>query len=46
LISIRRNGKEQEHPSPDYLIESQDVVVISGKPRRVERIEKYLLNGG
>jgi CPA2 family monovalent cation:H+ antiporter-2 len=46
LISIRRSGKEQENPSPDYLIESQDVVVISGKPRRVERIEKYLLNGG
>ncbi len=46
LISIRRSGKEQENPLPDYLIESQDVVVISGKPRRVERIEKYLLNGG
>lgn len=46
LISVRRNGKEQENPSVDFVIEANDVVVISGKPRRVERIEKYLLNGG
>jgi CPA2 family monovalent cation:H+ antiporter-2 len=46
LISVRRHGKEQEDPSPDFVIESKDVVVISGKPRRVERMEKYLLNGG
>lgn len=45
LISIRRSGKEQESPQQDYIIESQDVMVISGKPRRVERIENYLLNG-
>lgn len=46
LISVRRSGKEQENPSPDFVIAANDVVVISGKPRRVERIEKYLLNGG
>jgi CPA2 family monovalent cation:H+ antiporter-2 len=45
LISIRRNGKELANPSLDYLIESSDVIIISGKPRRVERIENYLLNG-
>lgn len=45
LISIRRNAKEYENPSGSYLIEPHDVVVISGKPRRVERIENYLLNG-
>ena len=45
LISVRRNGKEQENPSTDFVIEPNDVLVISGKPRRVERIENYLLNG-
>ncbi len=45
LISIRRNGIEQENPSEQFIIETRDVVIISGKPRRVERIELYLLNG-
>lgn len=46
LMSVRRNGKEHEYPPPEYVIESNDVVVIAGKPRPVERTDKYLLNGG
>ncbi len=46
LIAIRRDGKEEASPSPYFTIKPRDVVVISGKPRRVERVEKYLLDGG
>ena len=45
LISVRTNSVEQENPSRDYKVCAQDVIVISGKPRRVERVENYLLNG-
>ncbi len=46
VTAIRRLGTEYENPSTDFKLEANDVVVISGKPRRVERIEKYLLDGG
>ncbi len=45
FISLRRNGVEQEHPDKTKPIENNDVIVIAGKPRRVERVEHYLLNG-
>jgi CPA2 family monovalent cation:H+ antiporter-2 len=45
VIALRRKGKEFENPSPDMQIQAQDVVVITAKPRRMERIEKYLLDG-
>ena len=46
VIAVRREGIEQASPDLNFIIESKDVLVISGKPRRVERIEKYLLDGG
>lgn len=46
IIALRRNGIEHEKPDGEQCIESGDVLVISGKPRRVERIEKFLLDGG
>lgn len=46
LIAVRRDGKEVSEPKSDYLIKCRDVMIISGKPRRVERIEKFLLDGG
>lgn len=46
IVAIRRDRQEIEDPPADTLIMTNDVLVISGKPRRVERIEKYLLDGG
>jgi len=46
LISVRRDGQEFDTPMHDFIINARDVVVVSAKPRRVERIEKYLLDGG
>ncbi|MEM0910241.1 MAG: cation:proton antiporter [Pseudomonadota bacterium] len=46
IVALRRDRQEIEYPPPDTLIHTNDVLVISGKPRRVERIEKYLLDGG
>lgn len=46
IIALRRDGKEFENPALDLVIEAQDVVIITAKPRRMERVEKYLLDGG
>jgi CPA2 family monovalent cation:H+ antiporter-2 len=45
ITGLRRNNKEIEEPDSDTLIIANDVIVISGKPRRVERIENFLLYG-
>nr|WP_250884118.1 monovalent cation:proton antiporter family protein [Glaciecola sp. XM2] len=46
VMALRRDGEEIETPEESTTILADDVLVISGKPRRVERIEKYLLDGG
>ena len=46
VIALRRNAIETNAPDPSTTIMPNDVLVISGKPRRVERIEKFLLDGG
>ncbi len=46
IVAVRRNNIEIPEPTDDFVLRSDDVVVISGKPRRVERIEKFLLDGG
>jgi CPA2 family monovalent cation:H+ antiporter-2 len=45
VTGLRRNNNEIESPEADTLILANDVLVISGKPRRVERIEHFLLYG-
>lgn len=45
VTGLRRNNKEIEEPDVNTLILANDVLVISGKPRRVERIEHFLLYG-
>jgi CPA2 family monovalent cation:H+ antiporter-2 len=42
---LRRDNKEIESPDPSMTLQRGDVVVISGKPRRVERAERFLLEG-
>lgn len=45
VTGLRRNNIEIEEPDSDTLILANDVLVISGKPRRVERMENFLLYG-
>ncbi|MER2491182.1 monovalent cation:proton antiporter family protein [Catenovulum sediminis] len=45
VTGIRRGDKEIINPDPDIALEAQDVVIILGVPRRVERAERYLLEG-
>lgn len=45
LQGLRREGKEMEQPSADLLLQAGDVLVIAGKPRRVERAERRFLEG-
>lgn len=45
LKGLRRDNNEIADPDMDSPLKVGDVVVISGKPRRVERAERYLLEG-
>lgn len=42
---LRRDNIELESPPSDTVLNIGDVLVISGKPRRVERAERFLLEG-
>lgn len=46
LRGIRRNHQEISEPEHNFVIAEDDVLILCGKPRRVERAERYLLNGG
>ncbi|QJR81789.1 potassium transporter [Alteromonas pelagimontana] len=46
LRGLRRNGKEITSPDATTYLHQGDVLIIAGKPRRVERAERYLLEGG
>ncbi|GAA58939.1 monovalent cation:H+ antiporter-2, CPA2 family [Pseudoalteromonas sp. BSi20652] len=43
--ALRREGAEIETPSEKTTLLANDVLVLQGKPRRVERVEHYLLDG-
>jgi CPA2 family monovalent cation:H+ antiporter-2 len=45
LQGLRRNNVEIAEPDVDETLKVGDVLIISGKPRRVERAELYLLEG-
>jgi CPA2 family monovalent cation:H+ antiporter-2 len=45
LTGFRRNGIELSDPPGDTVLEAQDVLIVKGKPRRVERAEQFLLGG-
>ena len=42
---LRRNGTEVKDPDHEAVLQPHDVLVIAGKPRRVERAERKLLEG-
>ena len=45
VTGLRRYNAVIDEPNADTLILANDVLIISGKPRRVERIEHFLLYG-
>ncbi|EWH11931.1 sodium/hydrogen exchanger [Catenovulum agarivorans DS-2] len=45
VTALRRDGKEYYNPEPDMELQPQDVLIILGVPRRVERAERFLFEG-
>lgn len=45
VAAVRRKDKEYPNPDPSIELEAQDIVILIGIPRRVERAERYLLEG-
>ena len=45
VTGLRRDGKEYSNPSDDMVLQKQDILIVRGKPRRVERVERFLLDG-
>lgn len=45
LKGLRRDNNEIAAPDPAEVLKEGDVLVVSGKPRRVERIERFILEG-
>ncbi|WP_372870983.1 monovalent cation:proton antiporter-2 (CPA2) family protein [Shewanella sp.] len=45
LRAIRRGGEEFDHPSDEWQLRAGDVLILFGKPRRVEKAEALLLQG-
>ncbi|GLX79854.1 potassium transporter [Thalassotalea insulae] len=45
VVSLKRDNSETEEPPLDTVLQAQDTLVIRGKPRRVERVERYLQEG-
>ncbi|WNC71039.1 cation:proton antiporter [Thalassotalea psychrophila] len=45
IIAVRRDHDEFTNLANDFVLQAQDTVVLQGKPRRVERVERYLQEG-
>ncbi|GIU16830.1 MULTISPECIES: monovalent cation:proton antiporter family protein [unclassified Shewanella] len=45
LRAVRRAGAEVENPELDWQIKSGDILILLGKPRRIEKAEIFLLQG-
>ncbi|UAA39724.1 cation:proton antiporter [Paraneptunicella aestuarii] len=43
--SLRRDNEEISQPAGDTRLQANDVLIITGRPRRVERAERVLLEG-
>ena len=46
IVALHRGDVETESPALDTVLQDQDTLVVRGKPRRVERVERYLQEGG
>ncbi|SEL53421.1 Kef-type potassium/proton antiporter, CPA2 family [Colwellia chukchiensis] len=45
IIALRREEKEIEQPDADTVLQPEDTLIVRGKPRRVERAERFLQEG-
>jgi len=45
IVALHRDEVETESPELDTILKNQDTLVVRGKPRRVERVERYLQEG-
>lgn len=45
IVALHRDDMETESPDLNTLLKNQDTLVVRGKPRRVERVERYLQEG-
>lgn len=45
ILAVRRGHDEFSNLDSDFVLQAQDTVVLQGKPRRVERVERYLQEG-
>lgn len=45
LRAVRRAGAEVENPELDWQIKPGDILILLGKPRRIEKAEIFLLQG-
>lgn len=45
IKALRREGEEIEMPQEHTILYANDILVLQGKPRRVEHVEHYLLDG-
>ena len=45
VIALKRGDTETESPDESTLLQAQDTLIVRGKPRRVERIERFVQKG-
>ncbi len=45
IIALRRGEIECESPEVDTILQDQDKLIVRGKPRRVERAERFIQEG-
>ena len=45
VVALNRNNEEIESPDPSTILYPQDTLIIRGKPRYVERVEKMIQEG-
>ncbi|GAB3004408.1 monovalent cation:proton antiporter family protein [Psychrosphaera aestuarii] len=45
IVGLRRDRQEISNPDLNTIVQAQDIIVVKGKPRRVERIERFLMTG-
>ncbi|WP_372858719.1 monovalent cation:proton antiporter-2 (CPA2) family protein [Pseudoalteromonas sp.] len=45
IKALRREGEEMDMPQDHTILYANDILVLQGKPRRVEHFEHYLLDG-
>lgn len=45
IKALRRQNNEIDNPSEHTILLANDILILQGKPRRVERVEHYLFDG-